>query len=105
MKKLVLLVVVVLFVTSSVFAGGASCKRGEAAKTVVLEGTISCADGTSGADCARVFTVADSKTQYSICDKSKVKFTSLGNGMVRVSGKLVNCDKGEELVIDKAAKI
>ena len=105
MKK-VILVLAVLLVAVSAFAGGKNCKVGEA-KNVQLTGVIACADGASGEDCARVFKVANSDTQYSICDKSKASLTKLNGANVRVSGKVVACDEsgGEELFIEKAAKI
>ena len=98
MKKLMLLVVVLL-VAGSVFAGeGKSCDR-TAAKTVQLTGTIEASDD------GRVFRVADSDRSYTICDKSTAELTKLSGATVRVSGKLVSCDEGQELVIEKAAKI
>jgi hypothetical protein len=83
---------------------GKTCNRNNV-KTVELTGTIACADGASGADCARVFRVANADTRYSICDKSKAKLTSLDGARVRVSGKVVACEDGEELLIEKVAKI
>ncbi|MGZ8866948.1 MAG: hypothetical protein ACXW2P_01295 [Thermoanaerobaculia bacterium] len=106
MKKLVLALAVLLVAVSAFAGGGKSCKSGEA-KAVQLTGTIACADGATGDDCARVFRVANSDTQYSICDKSKARLTSLDGANVRVTGKVVACDEtgGEELFIEKAAKI
>ena len=53
----------------------------------------------------RVFRVADSDKAYSICHKSTADLAKLDGSKVRVSGKLVSCDEGQELMIDKAAKI
>ena len=106
MKKLVLVVAVLLVAVSAFAGGGKSCKSHEA-KTVELTGTIACKDGSTGADCARVFRVANSDVQYSICDKSKASLTKLRGANVRVTGKVVSCDEsgGEELFVEKAAKI
>jgi hypothetical protein len=99
MKKLILLVVMLL-VAGALHAGeGKSCDRNQAAKAVQLTGTIDVQDG------AQIFRVADSNESYSICDKSKAKLTNLNGAKVRVSGKLVTCDEGRELMIEKAAKI
>ena len=105
MKKLVL-VVAVLLVAVSAFAGGKNC-RTDAAKSVQLTGTIACANGETGEDCARVFRVANSDTEYSICDKSKASLAKLTGANVRVTGKVVSCDEsgGVELFVEKAAKI
>ena len=101
MKKMMLLVLVLL-VAGSVLAGeGKSCDR--QAKAVKLTGTIEVQAGADGD--ARVFRVADSDQSYSICDKSTADLAELSGATVRVSGKLVACDKGQELVIDKAARI
>src|SRR5688572_26416716 len=83
MKRL-MVVAVFLLAASVVFAGGEgkSCKRGDS-ETVKLTGTVACAEG-SGADCARVFRVANDDTQYTICDKSKVDLASLEGAQVRI---------------------
>ena len=101
MKKVVMILVVVL-VAASAFAGGASCDAAKAAKAVKLAGTISCADG----DCSNAQLVADDH-KYTICSKSKVKLTSLNGAKVQVSGKLVKCSEGggEELVVESLSKI
>lgn len=106
MKKLVLALAVVLVAVSAFAGGGKSCKSGEA-KNVQLTGVIACADGATGENCARVFRVANSDTQYTICDKSKASLTKLNGANVRVSGKVVACDEsgGQELFIEKAKKI
>src|SRR5690348_8433576 len=103
MKKVVMVLVVVL-VAASAFAGGASCDAAKAAKAVKLAGTISCANG----DCSNAQLVADADHTYTICSKSKVKLTSLNGAKVQVSGKLVKCSEGgggEELVVESLSKI
>lgn len=101
MKRMVL-VVAVLLVASSAFAGGASCQK-DAAKAVKLAGTIECANG----DCTEARLVADADHTYTICESSKVKLASLKGAKVRVSGKLVQCSEGggEELVVESVRKI
>ena len=103
MKKMILLVVVLLVaVAGSLSAGeGKSCDR--AAKAVQLTGTIELQDGGAGE--TRVFRVAGSETSYSICHKSTADLTKLNGAKLRVSGKLVSCDEGQELVIERAARI
>ncbi|HVS30756.1 MAG TPA: hypothetical protein VMS98_04795 [Thermoanaerobaculia bacterium] len=105
MKKIVLALAVVLVAVSAFAGGGKSCKT--EAKNVQLTGVIACADGATGENCARVFRVANSDTQYTICDKSKASLTKLNGANVRVSGKVVACDEsgGQELFIEKAKKI
>ena len=99
MRRLILLGLMVL-VAGSLFAGeGKSCDRSHAAKAVQLTGTIEVQDG------ANVFRVADSDESYSICHKSTADLAKLNGAKVRVSGKLVSCDEGRELMIEKAAKI
>lgn len=99
MRKVILLAVTLL-VAGSLFAGeGKSCNRGQATKAVELTGTIEVQDG------AKVFRVADSDESYSICDKSSADVAKLGGSKIRVTGKLVSCDEGRELMIEKAAKI
>ena len=99
MRK-VILILGTLLVAGSLFAGeGKSCDRNHAAKGVQLTGTIEVQDG------ARVFRVADSNESYSICHKSTAELAKLNGSKVRVTGKLVSCDEGQELMIEKAAKI
>ncbi|HVS31361.1 MAG TPA: hypothetical protein VMS98_07885 [Thermoanaerobaculia bacterium] len=103
MKKL-MLIVVVLLAAGALFAGeGKSCDRSQAAKAVQLTGTVVVESGADGE--VRVFRVADSDKAYSICHKSTADLAKLNGSKVRVSGKLVSCDEGQELVIDKIAKI
>lgn len=101
MKK-TLMFVVVLLVAMTVSAGeGKSCDR--EAKNVKLTGTVEVQETADGK--THVFRVADSDKSYSICNESKVEVAKLNGATVKVSGKLVNCDKGKELVIDSAARI
>jgi hypothetical protein len=102
MKKIVLILIVLLLATSAFAGGGKSCDRNAAAKNVKLTGVIECA----GDDCAKAQLVVDDQ-KYTICDKSEVELTSLNGARVTVSGKLVNCGEGDqqELVIQSAAKI
>ena len=106
MKKFVLVVAVLLVAVSAFAGGGKSCKS-EETKTVQLTGTVVCKDGSTGEDCARVFRVANSDVEYSICDRSKASFAKLGGANVRVTGKVVSCDEsdGVELFVEKVAKI
>ncbi|HXI11320.1 MAG TPA: hypothetical protein VNM92_01575 [Thermoanaerobaculia bacterium] len=108
MKKLAVAMVFVMS-TGVAFAGGEHCKVKKASmKNVELTGKLVCSDGSTARDCTRVFRVANSEnTQFKVCDKSKARLTALGkdgNSTVRVSGKLVNCGEGEELMIDKVSK-
>ena len=107
MKRLVL-VVAMVFVAATLYAGGgAHCDMKAAkAKTVELTGKVVCSDG----DCEKaVFRVSDSDQSYDVCSKSKASLKSFGaNGaVVRVKGKLVNCSESEktELVIESAKAI
>ena len=102
MKKLIVLAVF-LITAGSLFAGGKECERAKA-KSVQLTGTIACSDGSTNADCARVFRLANG-TQYTICEKSKANLRAVSGANVRVTGKIVSCDHGEELLIEKASKI
>lgn len=101
MRKIVL-VVAVLLVATSAFAGGANCQK-DAAKAVKLAGTIECTNG----DCTEAQLVADAEHTYTICENSKVKLASLNGAKVHVSGKLVKCSEGggEELVVESVRKI
>lgn len=105
MKRLVM-VLAVLFIASTVFAGGgANCDINKA-KKVELTGKVVCSDG----DCSKaVFRVADSETSYDVCLKSKAAVKKLGaeGSTVRVTGKLVNCSDSDktELVIEDVKSI
>ena len=105
MKRLVL-VLAVLFTAAALFAGdGKHCDmKATKAKSVELTGTIVCADG----DCDKaVFRVADSDQKYDVCHKSKASLKSLSQDgkAVRVKGKVVNCNDGQELMIEEAKKV
>ncbi len=102
MKKLIL-VAVLLMIAGSLFAGGKECERAKA-KAVQLTGVIACSDGSTNADCLRVLRLANG-TQYTICEKSKANLRAVSGSSVRVTGKIVSCDHGEELLIEKATKI
>lgn len=102
MKRLVL-ILIVLFAATSLFAGdGKSCDTTKT-KAVKLTGTIS-----SVGD-AKVFRVANSDKSYTICHKTKSAVSDLGadGATLQVTGKIVACDEaeGEELVIETAKKI
>ena len=108
MKKLAVAMVFVMS-TGVLFAGGEHCKVKKATmKNVELTGKLVCSDGSTAEDCARVFRVANTEnTQFKVCDKSKANLNALGdtgNSTLRVSGKLVNCGEGEELMIEKVSK-
>jgi predicted transcriptional regulator len=99
MKKLVMILALVLVAATSFAGDGKSCGKADV-KTVELTGTIECADG----DCSKAVLVSNDQ-RYSICDKSKVKLTSLNGNRVKVTGKVMKCDDAEELVVTKLAKI
>ena len=101
MKNAILFAVVLLMAVTVSAGGGKSCDRD--AKHVKLTGTIEVQQTDAGA--THVFRVADSDQSYSICDESKVELAKLDGATVRISGKVVNCEKGKELVIDTAARI
>lgn len=102
MKRL-LMVLVALFITASLFAGGKECNIKDS-KSVELTGTI--ATVGSGDAAKTVFRVANSSDSYTVCEKTKASVLKLSNsGAVRVKGKLVSCGDGQELVIDSASKI
>jgi hypothetical protein len=105
--KRTILVLAVLFIATTAFAGGgAHCDMKAKAKNVELTGTLSCPDG----DCEKaVFKVADSEQSYSICHKTKEAIRTLGQNApvnLKVKGNVANCDgEGEVLVIQSAKKI
>jgi hypothetical protein len=106
MKKLIYILVLAVSVGSLAANDGKGCNMKKTAKTVELTGQLVC-KGT-GEDCAPVFRVANSNTTYHVCDESKVDVNALAKdtkATFRVTGKLVNCTEGEELVIEKASKI
>jgi len=104
MKRLAL-VLIVLFVATSLFAGdGKSCDANKHAKSVQLTGTI--VTTGDGDDAKTVFRLADGKS-YTVCNETKASILDLGKSSanVRIKGKVVNCSGGEELVIESAQKI
>ena len=103
MKKMIV-VSAFLLAAGSLFAGeGKSCQKSEV-KSVELTGTMACADGEKGDDCARVFRLDDG-TNYTVCEKTRASLTSITGAKVRVTGKVVSCGEGKELLIEKSAKI
>ena len=101
MKRLVL-VLVLVFTTSTLFAGGKECKIDKTAqKSVELTGTFAHSADTD----ATIFRVANSNDSYTVCEKSKADLSKLGAANVRVKGKLVSCGDKQELMIESARKI
>ena len=105
MKKIAL--ILTLLLATAAFAGeGKSCNTKTAAKAVELTGTI--AQVGSGDEARTVFRVANSDQSYTVCEKTKasvLRQASEAGATYRVSGKLVSCGEGQELVIDEASKI
>jgi len=103
MKRFALALALV-FAATSLFAGGKECNVSKtASKKVDLTGTFALVG--SGDEAKTVFRVADSDRSYTVCHKSKADVAKLSNTTVRVTGKLVSCGDGEELVIEEAKKI
>jgi hypothetical protein len=101
MKRLVLTLVLV-FTTASLFAGGKECNINKTAqKSVELTGTLSHAAGSD----ATIFRVANSTDIYTVCEKSTADLSKLSDANVRVKGKLVSCGGKQELMIENAKKI
>jgi hypothetical protein len=105
MKRLVLLLVV-LFTATTLFAGGKECQL-KSAKSVELTGTVSKVG--SGDDAKTIFRTSNGKN-YTVCHESKADVLSVsnnGSSTVKVKGKLVNCGEegGETLVIAEAARV
>jgi maltose-binding protein MalE len=98
MKRIVM-VLVVLLVATSLFAGGKECEL-RSGKSVELTGTLSKADGAKP-----VFRVANSDKSYTVCEQTKADVLKLSNTNVRVKAKVVSCGDGEELMITEAKKI
>jgi hypothetical protein len=104
MKRLAV-TLIVLFLATSLFAGGKNCDYNKNAKTVELTGTLArAADGDQ-----TIFRVANSSDSYVVCSGTKASLLKLGadNSTLRVKGKLVSCgeSEGQELVITEAKKI
>ena len=105
MKRLAI-TLIVLFVATSLFAGGGKSCDLKAAKTVELTGTLAKAEGDGG---KTIFRTANGSQSYVVCNETKASVLKLGadNATLRVKGKLVSCSEseGEELVITEAKKI
>ncbi|MFP5247254.1 MAG: hypothetical protein ACLGH0_11220 [Thermoanaerobaculia bacterium] len=105
MKRLAM-VLIALFVATTLFAGGKECNiKNASSKNVELTGTL--AKVGSGDEAKTVFRVANSDESYTVCHKSKAAALSLGNNnaTLKVKGKLVSCGEGQELMIEDAKKI
>ena len=105
MKRLPLILILILvFATTSAFAGGGKSCDVSKTKSVSLTGTIA-----TNADGAKIFRVADSGKTLTICHKTAASVLEQGaNGAtVQVKGKVVSCDEaeGEELVIESAKRV
>ena len=100
MKRLAM-VLIVLFTAASLFAGGKECDmKAHKAKSVALTGTLAAGEGTHG-----VFRTVSGQT-YNVCEKTKsAVLKSAGNGKVQITGKVMSCGSGEELVIESAKKM
>jgi hypothetical protein len=109
MKRLALpLTLLLILGATAVFAGdGKSCNTHKtAAKSVELTGTI--AQVGSGDEARTVFRVANSDQRYTVCEKTKasvLRQAAEAGATYRVSGKLVSCGDGQELVIENAKKV
>lgn len=105
MKRLSMFLIVLMFTTVSVFAGGKYCEqKAAAAKSVELTGTIApAADSAHKA----VFHVANSDRSYTVCEKTKNAVLKLADGRstVHVKGKVVSCGDKEELLIEEANRM
>lgn len=106
MKRLVL-VLVVLFTATTLFAGGKECNMHKSAKSVELTGTV--ARVGDGDEAKTIFRVADGKS-YTVCHESKadvLKLSDNGTATLKVSGKVMHCgdEGGETLVVTSAKKI
>ena len=105
MKRLVILLVV-LFTATTLFAGGKECNL-KSAKSVELTGTV--AKVGSGDEAKTVFRTANGKS-YTVCHESKADVLGISNdgaSSVTVKGKLVNCGEegGETLVVAEAKRV
>jgi hypothetical protein len=104
MKRLIM-VLIAVFTAATLFAGGKECNiAAKNAKSVHLTGTL--ASVGTGDAAKTVFNVANSDQSYTVCEKTKASVLKLTNsGRLEVTGKLVSCGEGQELVIDEAKKI
>jgi hypothetical protein len=104
MKRMILMLIV-LFTATTLFAGGKECDMKKHAKAVELTGTlIRTGDGD---DAKTIFKVANSDQTYDVCEKTKNSILKLANegASLQIKGKVMNCSEGEELVIETANKI
>ena len=106
MKRLAL-TLIVLFVATSLFAGGKECEMNHNAKHVTLTGMLV---RTGDGDAAKtVFRVAGSDQSYTVCEKTKASILGMSNSAsnLRIKGKVVKCSDTdhEELMIESAQKI
>lgn len=104
--KRIAMVLVVLFIATSLFAGGKECNLKSAAKNVELTGTL--VKSGSGDEAKTVFRVANSSDSYTVCHKSKASALKLGSEAdttVQIKGKVVSCGEGQELMIESAKKV
>ena len=95
------MVLILLFTTATLFAGGKECQlRAQKAKNVELTGTLAAGEGTHG-----VFH-ATTGQDYKVCEKTKsAVLKSAKDGTVKITGKVVSCGEGEELMIESAKKM
>ena len=101
MKRMAM-VLIVLFTAATLFAGGKECEmKAHKAKNVELTGTL--AQGTEGNH--PIFRTSSGQS-YNVCEKTKsAVLKAAGNGTVRVTGKVVSCGGGDELMIESAKKM
>lgn len=103
--KRIALTIIALLVTATLFAGGKECEMKHAGKAVSLTGSL--VRVGDGDDAKTVFRVANSDQSYTVCKETRSSILSLINGSpaLRIKGKVVSCDEGEELIIESAQKI
>ncbi len=100
MKRLAM-VFIVLFAATSIFAGGKECDmKAHKAKKVSLTGTLAAGEGTHG-----IFKTSSGES-YKVCEATKKDvLEAAGRGTVKITGKVVSCGEGQELMIESAKKI
>ncbi|HWW60344.1 MAG TPA: hypothetical protein VN181_03160 [Thermoanaerobaculia bacterium] len=98
--KRIAMTLVILLCAASLFAGGKECRMKEG-KSVELNGTITHSDSKT------VFRVANSDQTYTVCEQTKSSVLKLATDgtAVHVTGRVVSCGSGEELLIENAKKI
>ena len=106
MKRLAL-AFLVLFATTTLFAGGKECdvSKSAAKKDVQMSGTLYRAASEDGEKI--YFRAADGGAKYVVCHNSKEAALKLAGSKANVTirGSVVNCGGAEELVIQDAKKI